>query len=200
MLEHYSSIKFSTLPTEPHCITPDRGHKELNLEDPAIAVMTDHRIDKAPSCGERASITRIMRKMAEENSNMLFVENNEQNIVGLITSPDITGEKPIKLQQNHQKHRDELVATDLMTPIDSIPVLHISDVIQAKIGDILHTLNETGSGYVLVSTEQDGQAAIRGVFNSQAIARSLKIFFDPSPAARTFADFTKALHHSTASH
>lgn len=200
MLENYHSIKFSTLSTEPHCITPDRGHKDLTLEDPAIAVMTDHRIEKAPSCSASTSITRIMRRMAEENSSMLFVENENQVITGLITSPDITGEKPIQLQQNHQKQRDELIAMDLMTPIESIPVLHISDIIQAKIGDILHTLNETGSGFVLVSTEQDGQPAIRGVFNSQAIARSLKIFFDPSPAARTFADFSKALHQSHANH
>ncbi len=48
--------------------------------------------------------------------------------------------------------------------------------------------------------EESNNTVIRGAFSARNIARALKIFFDPSPAARTFAEFTKALHGSVLTH
>ena len=200
MLEKFKTLNFQSLSSTPHCVLPDRGHKDLSLDDPAIAVMTDHRIEKAPLINADRSLDRAMRQMAEDNCNMLIINNGEDGIAGLITSADITGEKPIQYSKDEGKKRSELMVRHLMTKIEDIPALTIQDVLESKIGDILHTLNEIGSEYVLVTMIENGNTAIRGVFSARSIARSLKIFFDPSPAARTFAEFTKALHGTELTH
>jgi CBS-domain-containing membrane protein len=200
MLEKFKTLKFHSLPTTPHCVMPDRGYKDLSLDDPAIAVMTDHRIESAPLINPDRSLDRAMRQMAEDNCNMLLINDGDEGIAGLLTSADIAGEKPILYIKESGKKRSELKVKYLMTRIEDIPALTIQDVLDSKIGDILHTLNEIGSEHVLVTMEENGKTAIRGVFSARSIARSLKIFFDPSPAARTFAEFTKALHGSEMTH
>jgi len=200
MLENYKTIKFSKLDTQPHPITPDRGYKELTLDDSAISVMTDHRLEKAPICNTKTSLEAATKKMANEKTSMLFVDNAEGQLVGLISSTDISGEKPIQIINETKKKRDELKVGHLMNNIEDMPVLDIQDVLQAKIGDILHTLNDIGSEYILVKTDDSNDTSIRGVFSARHIARSLNIFFSPSPAAKTFADYSKALSESHQTH
>jgi CBS domain containing-hemolysin-like protein len=200
MLEKFKTLNFQSLSNTPHCVMPDRGHKDLSLDDPAIAVMTDHRIERAPLINADRSLDRAMRQMAEDNCSMLIINDGNEGIAGLVTSADITGEKPIQHSKDTGKKRSELMVRHLMTKVEDIPALTIQDVLDSKIGDILHTLNEIGSEYVLVTMSENGNTAIRGVFSARSIARSLKIFFDPSPAARTFAEFTKALHGTELTH
>ncbi len=200
MLENYKTIKFSRLDTQPQPIIPDRGYKELTLDDSAISVMTDHRLEKAPICNTKSSLENASKKMANEKTNMLFVANADGQIVGLITSADISGEKPIQFVNETKRKRDEIKVGHLMNIIENMPVLDIQDVLQAKIGDVLHTLNDIGSEYILVTTKEGDNVSIRGVFSARQIARSLNIFFSPSPAAKTFADYSRALQESHQTH
>lgn len=200
MLEKFKTLNFHSLSNTPHCVLPDRGHKDLSLDDPAIAVMTDHRLQQAQLINAERSLDRAKRQMAESHSNMLLINDGEDGIAGIVTSADITGEKAILYAKNSGKKREDIHVRHLMTRVEDIPALTIQEVLDAKIGDVLHTLNEIGSEYVLVTMQEHGKAAIRGVFSARTIARSLKIFFDPSPAARTFAEFTKALHESDLTH
>jgi hypothetical protein len=47
---------------------------------------------------------------------------------------------------------------------------------------------------------ENGKTAIRGIFSARTIARSLNIFFDPSPAAKNFGEYAKALHGHSLTH
>ncbi|WP_283786401.1 CBS domain-containing protein [Bermanella sp. WJH001] len=200
MLENYKTIKFSKLDTQPQPIAPDRGYKELDLEDSAISVMTDHRLEKAPICTTQASLESASKQMAKEKTSMLLVENKEGQIVGLISSADISGEKPIQFINETKKKRSEIKVGHLMSDIVNMPVLDIQDVLNAKIGDVLFTLNDLGSEYILVTTKNGHETNIRGVFSARHIARSLNIFFKPSPAAKTFAEYSRALSESHQTH
>jgi len=200
MLEKYKSISLGSLPKTTKCVNPDRGYKELSLDEPAIAVMTDHRLEQAHTCLENKSIDRAMKQMAENKTNMLLVTDTDHVVVGLITSADISGEKAVQYVHDSGKSRDQLKVRHLMTAMDKLPSIEIRHVLNSSIGDVLHTLNDIGSEYMLVSSLQDGEPAIRGVFSARSIARSLKIFFNPSPGAKTFAEFTKALHGSVLTH
>lgn len=200
MLENYKTIKFSKLDTQPQSIMPDRGYKELTLDDSAISVMNDHRLEKAPICNTKTSLENATKKMANEKTSMLFVDNSEGQIVGLISSADISGEKPIQYINETKKKRDEIKVGHLMNNIEVMPVLDIQDVLQAKIGDVLHTLDDIGSEYILVTSQEAGETTIRGIFCARNIARSLNIFFSPSPAAKTFADYSRALSESHQTH
>ncbi|MGR6873965.1 CBS domain-containing protein [Pseudomonas sp. HK3] len=200
MLENYKTIKFSKLDTQPHSIVPDRGYKELNLEDSAISVMNDHRLEKAPICNTTTSLESATKQMANEKTSMLLVDNKEGQIVGLISSADISGEKPIQFINKTKKKRSEVKVGHLMSDVENMPVLDIQDVLQSKIGDVLHTLNDIGSEYILVTSKDGDETCIRGIFSARHIARSLNIFFSPSPAAKTFAEYSRALSESHQTH
>lgn len=193
MLEKFQNLRFTTIAENTQCVTPDRGHKQLTLEDPAISVMTDHRIEKVHTCPLDRSLDRARKQMAEEHTSMLLVTNDMDEVQGIITANDIAGEKAINYMREQGKARDELKVKHLMTSRENLPALQIKDVLEARVGDVLHTLNDTGCGYVLVMSEHKGSSKIRGVFSAQDIARELKIFFEPSPGARTLAEFSKAL-------
>ncbi len=197
MLKKFKTIKFRSTPRNAKWVEPDRGFQQLTLEDAALAVMTDHRIEKAPVCHLGCPIDIAIKQMGKENCNMLLAEDKEGNIVGLITSIDISGEKAVQFTTDTSKKHSDVKVGHLMTKIQDIPALTIEDALTAQVGDILHTLNEIGSEYALVTMQESKQIAVRGVFSARNIAKELKIFFDPSPGARTFAEFTKALHGSS---
>lgn len=194
MLEKFKILNHHTLTNTPHCILPDRGHKDLELNDPAISVMIDHRLEKAPLIDLNYPLDKAIWKMAEDNCSMLIIEDEDHGVAGLITAADLTSEKPIQYVKDTSKKRKELKVKHLMTPIKDIPAISIQDVLDAEIGDILSTLNDIGSEFIFVTTFEEGKTVIRGAFSARMIARSLKIFFNPSPAAKSFIDFTKALH------
>lgn len=200
MLKKYRSIRFNTLTQSPKCVTPDRGFKELTLDDPAIAVMTDHRLEQANTCLIDTSIDRALKRMTYEKNNILLATDTDDHILGLISSSDISGEKPVKYIQETGKTHDQIMVRHLMTYIEDIPSLTLQDVLDGSIGDVLFTLNEIGSGVALVTSLDQDNTVIRGILNAQAIARLLNIFFEPSPRAKSFADYTKALHGSVLTH
>ena len=129
-----------------------------------------------------------------------LLADHDEHILGLVTSADISGKKPIQYSQESGKKQDQIYVRHLMTPIASIPVMALPRVLDGSIGDVLRTLNDIGSEFVLVTSKDKENTVIRGIFSARNIARSLKIYFDPSPGAKSFADFTKALHGSVLTH
>ncbi|EAT13475.1 CBS domain-containing protein [Bermanella marisrubri] len=200
MLENYKSIPLAKLDDAPHAIRPDRTDKELTLDDPAISVLTDHRLEQAHLCRSETMLDQAMRQMGKAGCTKLLVSNDQDTVLGIITSSDISGERPIQYTQKTGKKREDLKVKHLMRPISDLPTMSINNVLDARIGDILHTLNNIGSEYILVTTQDKEHTSIRGVFSARRIAKALHIFFDPSPGARTFAEFTKALHNSPFTH
>ena len=200
MLEKFKTLSLSHLSENPHSVSLDRTDKHLTLDDNAISVLSDFRLEQAPHCPKGISLEMAMTKLKQSGSNLLLVHNDQQQIIGLISSADISGEKPIKFVKDTGKKRDELKVKHLMTSIENIPTISTQEAVKAQIGDILQTLNSVASEYVLVATQEDSNTAIRGVFSARTIAKSLNIFFDPSPAAKNFMDYTKALHGTAMTH
>ena len=200
MLEKFKKLSLTHLSEKPQSISPDRSNKALSLDDSAIAVLNDHRLEQAPSCQLEWSLEQAMSQMNKTQGNLLLVTDTDKNILGLISSADISGEKPIQYVKESGKKRCDLKVKHLMTSIDAIPAISTQDAIQAQVGDILNTLNDIGSEYILVTTTENNELAVRGVFSARTIAKSLNIFFEPSPAAKSFMDYTKALHGNQMTH
>ena len=200
MLEKFKTLSLSHLSDKPQSVCVDRSNKTLSLDDNAISVLSDYRLEQAPHCHNGLSLDAAMSKMQKAGTNLLLVSNDAQQIIGLISSADISGEKPIQYVKDTGKKRDQIKIKHLMTSIEDIPVISTQEAINAQIGDILSTLNSVASEYILVTTQEYNSTAIRGVFSARVIAKSLNIFFDPSPAAKNFMDYTKALHGTAMTH
>jgi hypothetical protein len=124
----------------------------------------------------------------------LFVTAPDGHLVGLVTTTDILGERPLRAMHSRGVSRNELVVSDVMTPVDSLVAMRIEDVRAAKVGHIVASLKQAGRHHELVAERlTDGKTCIRGIFSASQIARQLGVPLQITELARTFAEIEEAL-------
>ncbi len=169
--------------------------ERLEFDSPAILSMTDFRQVSALTCEPGASIEWALLRMKEAGVRLLLVTDTRDAVLGLITTTDILGERPVKLQQELQVRFSDILVQDVMTPWQRLEFLAMADVMRATVADIVLTLKRVGRKHALVIDENpcDGHTAIRGVFSATQLARQLGEPVDPLPVASTFAEMKAVL-------
>jgi len=186
----YNSLSSRTL------ISHNRQGKsvKIGLEDAAFSMMTDFNHIRPFSTTGDANIDEINIKMIACGVRLLFVAEHDEVLLGLVTYNDIFGEKPLLYIQEHGGKREEILARDIMTPLDQLEALQLADILGARVGDIIETIKSTGRQHILVCEDQpDGSQAITGLFSSTQIEKRLGIKIEMSARANTFADIERAL-------
>lgn len=163
---------------------PDRAY----LHSPAVDVMTDFAHVHPRTVGPEVPIDEALEQMKRGGVRLLLVEDPERHIIGIISSYDIQGEKPIKLVQESRVSRSEIRVADIMTPQDRIEALNMLSVRNAQVGHIVATLRALEQRYLLVvQTGKDGseppsiargKQVVRGLFSSAQIGRQLRVDVD----------------------
>jgi len=167
----------------------------LKPNDAALEVMTDLRATTAVSITPDVGIDVAEERMRRRGVRMLFVQDKEGTLLGLITASDLMGEKPMQfIQRQGGVHREILVA-DIMTPRERLEVLKLADVLAARIGNIVATLQRCGRQHALVVDMMDGRETVRGLFSASRIARQLGMDIVTTPIAQTFAEIEQAFLH-----
>ena len=120
----------------------------------------------------------------------LFVIDDARRVIGIVTSTDLLGERPIRFAQERGLHRGELVVDDIMTPAEQLEILDLRDVERARVGDLVATLRVAGRQHALaIDGAPSGPKTVCGIFSVTQIARQLGV--PPQPGhdiARTFAE------------
>jgi CBS domain-containing protein len=126
---------------------------------------------------------------------LLFVMNADDALVGLITASDLFGETPITHMQKHGGLREDILVQDIMTPRVKLKTLQLTDVLKARVGDIIETMKDFGRQHILVVDKPDGKSNERicGLFSTTQISRQLGIEINLSPRASTFAEFKSSM-------
>ena len=162
--------------------------------DPAKLVMTDLNEITPFSIEPTASIDATNDKMIACGVRLLFVTDNNENLLGIVTSTDILGEKPVQYLKEHRGSREDIMAQDVMTPKDKLDVLSLLDVERACVGDIIETMKLLGRQHTLVAKKtEDGESIICGIFSTTQISRQLGLIIEPTMRANTFADVEKVV-------
>jgi CBS domain containing-hemolysin-like protein len=165
---------------------------------PAILVMTDFRQVPAITVEPGVSIEWALERMKECRVRMLLVTNPQHRILGLITSSDIQGEKPMRLLGSEYNRRyAEITVREVMTPHLQLDVMAMKDVLKASVGEVVDTLRRVGRRHALVlDFDRSNQCnAIRGLFSLSQICRQLgQPMADMVEVATTFADMEVALN------
>lgn len=164
-------------------------------EDSALAVMTDLTRVPAVLVDPDVDIEAGLRIMVRRGVRSLLVVNVDNEIVGLISAPDLLGEKPLQHLREHGGRRADVRIYELMTPIAELEVLPLSSVAQARVGNVLATLEQSGRQHALVVEESAGHALVRGIFSATQIDRQLGRTVAAGPVANTFAGIEAALAH-----
>jgi CBS domain-containing protein len=193
----YRPLELSRLDTRVTFHRPTQVYdKHISLNSSAYAVMTDLAKVTTVTIAPMATIDEANQKMIHHGVRMLLVIDEEQLILGLITTTDILGEKPLNyLHEVGGIHGDVLVQ-DIMTPYDQMEVMQLNDVLNASVGDVIATLKQAGRQHALVvDGDEPGRAiCLRGIFSTTQIGRLVGELVDVSGKAGNFAELELALN------
>ncbi len=189
------SRNFSVIPTSPL----QKGatfHKprqalpeQVSLEQPAANVMTDFTIVTAYTIFPLETIEAARAKMIHRGVRMLLVVDDQNHILGLITSSDLTSEKPMQVVQTQGIRHSDVMVKDIMTPREKLEVLCMDELLKARVGDIVATLKTHGRQHALVvERTPDRSQILRGMFSVSQISRQLGAHVETAGVASTFAE------------
>ncbi|HTZ00147.1 MAG TPA: CBS domain-containing protein [Rhodocyclaceae bacterium] len=168
-------------------------HKPVTADSPAIDVMTDLQQVAAATTGIDASLAKATQTMISRGVRLLLVQDSDGQLAGLITARDTMGERPIQYIRERGGKHSELTVRDCMTPLADMDVIAMKDVVPAKVGHIVATLEKAGRQHALVVDEQDGTEMIRGIFSITQVGRQLGVGLQAFEVAHTFAEVRAAL-------
>lgn len=166
----------------------------VRADSPAIEVMTDLQQVAAATTTADVPLSQATQTMVARGVRLLLVTQTGGEIAGLITARDTMGERPIKMIQQHGGKHGDLTVRDCMTPVESIEVLSMDDVLHAEVGHIVATLKNLGRQHAMVvDTDASGTQHIRGIFSITQIGRQLGMPLQTFEVAKTFAEIEAAL-------
>ena len=172
---------------------------QIRPDSPAIEVMTDLSRVAAVTIRSFATIEEANETMVTHGVRSLFVVDDNRAVLGIITSTDVLGEKPIQLTQQRGIRHDEVTVRDVMTPADRLEAMDFDDVLKARVGDVVATLRLSGRQHALVIERAPAGATestqtVRGIFSLTQVARQLGL---PPPSehdiGRTFLEIEAAI-------
>jgi CBS domain-containing protein len=147
----------------------------LEPGDPAIHAITDFTREHPATVDDERQIDDALADMIRLGVRALLVVR-DQRVVGLITSYDIQGERPLQFLQssNYSRHQDIRVG-HIMTPWDKLLAVDWDSLQSARAGDLLHTLEESGMTHMLViePAKPNASPVVRALVSRARLARQL---------------------------
>jgi CBS-domain-containing membrane protein len=192
----YSPLASATLGSGATLHRPAQALPEqVTLDSPAVDVMTDLKVVTGVTVDPMVSIDAAQERMRQYGVRLLLVMDHKNELVGLITTTDILGEKPMQVIQTRGGTRGEILVRDIMTPQEKLEVLSMSDVQHAKVGNVVATLRASGRQHALVADkgEPGSRQVVRGILSASQLAKSLGTPIHTADVARTFAEIEGSL-------
>jgi predicted transcriptional regulator len=170
-------------------------HAPVTLDSPALQVMTDLTQVKAANIHPSAGLRQAEQVMIYQGVRMLFVVVAMPAIVGLVTTTDLSGEKPMRAVHDRGIHYDELRVADVMTPADELDALDFARLRTATVGQLVATLQRHGRNHLLVvqAPSANHPRRVRGVVSRAQIERQLGTAITITPIAHSFSEIERAL-------
>jgi CBS domain-containing protein len=148
----------------------------LDPSDPAIHAITDFTREHPVTVDEERQIDAALDDMIRLGVRALLVVR-EQRVVGLITSYDIQGERPLQFLQTstYTRHQDIRVG-HIMTPWDRLLAVDWASIQSARAGDLMQVLEDTGMTHLLVieGGKKNSPPIVRALLSRARLARQLQ--------------------------
>jgi CBS domain-containing protein len=148
--------------------------RRVALTVPAAAVMTDFTWDTPVTVELDRFIDDALRDMIVAGVRALLVMRGEV-VVGLITSYDIQGERPLQfLNASGFTRHSEIEVGHIMTPWHDVPTIDLPWVSSASAEDVVERFRrKRDSHLVVVEYAEQGDAFVRGLFSRRELERQL---------------------------
>jgi CBS-domain-containing membrane protein len=167
---------------------------EVRMDHPALSVMTDFSAVTAYTILPLESIEAARNRMIHHGVRSLLVVDDQNHILGIITASDLSSERPMRVIQTQGIRHADVLVKDIMTPREQLEVLQMTDLLKARVGDVVATLKAQGRQHALVVERREDQSQVlRGLFSASQIGRQLGTPIQTVPVARTFAELGQHL-------
>lgn len=168
--------------------------RRVGLDDPAEVVMTDFRKVIAFTIDPDVSVDTAARVMRRRKVHLLLVVDVDNEVLGIITSNDLVGEKTLQCISARCISRADALVRDIMTPADRLEVISMDDVLHAHVGHVVATLKASGRRHAAVVDEDaNGHQVLRGLFAASQLERQIGEAVSTPEIAQTFAEISIAL-------
>lgn len=166
---------------------------EVSLDSPAIDVMTDLTQVAAQTVTANESVDEAEETMIASGVRLLFVTNALNQVIGIVTSRDTSGERVLRYISESKVSRSDITVREIMTPQHRIEVLEMGDIATARVGDVVATLKRMGRQHALVvDRSPEGRQTIRGLLSTTQIGHQLGETIDTKDVAGNFADLARS--------
>lgn len=170
---NYETIPVLELNKETTLLKTHNLPELVHFDDPALTVLIDFYQASPSTIKDTATMNEAIHDMELHEVQLLLVMNAEHELVGLLTSEDVLGEKPIKYIQQNRLSRNDVLVRMLMTPIAKVPAFSIDAVEKARIGNVVKTLHALNTPTALVVHEADGKKILQGAFTTAQMSKQL---------------------------
>jgi CBS domain-containing protein len=179
-------------------LAPDPKLAYVNLDDPALRVMIDFGNTAPITIEPIVSIDLALKKMSSMGVRLLLVTDQHDDIGGVITAYDISGEKPVQYSQETGIDHSEILVHMMMIPLEMFPAFDYEFVSQSLVRHVIASIKELERPHALVvgTDKKSGKQIIRGMFSSTHISKLLgRGVYDPLHCASSLADMQHELMH-----
>ncbi len=148
--------------------------RDFSVTDPALDAMTDFTRSVPISVAPERPIDEALADMMRFGVRALLVISGD-SIVGLVTTHDILGPRPLAFAGRSDPGREHIRVGDIMTGWDAMPTVDWSTMQSARIRDLLEIFDGTGATHLLVVEDGDrGVPVVRGLVSRGRIDRRLE--------------------------
>jgi CBS domain-containing protein len=193
--QSYRILPHSTLKSEAAYHLPDQiMPPHVNANSAAVDVMTDLRRISTVTVVFDVSIDDANQKMIAHGVRTLIVVDEVRNVIGIVTSTDILGEKSMQFTHQRGSRHAEILVRDVMTSASRMEVIALKTIFNSRVGDVLETLKRSRRQHALVVDDANGtRQIVVGIFSSTQIARQLGLVPDPPETGHTFSEIETAI-------
>ncbi|HTJ54470.1 MAG TPA: CBS domain-containing protein [Nitrosospira sp.] len=168
--------------------------KSVTLASPALEVMTDLRYVHAGVTEPQMTMEAANVYMMHRGIRSLLVLDQDKLLCGILTATDILGEKPLRFIQQRQVKHNEILVSDIMTPLDRLEAIPIYIVQNARVGDVIASLRDSGRQHTwVIENDADGKPVVCGIFSLTQIEKQLGAAIPPTEVAKTFVEIEETL-------
>ncbi len=163
-----------------HLVRP-AAVNDTKLTSPALQIFNDFKVSAPATVDSDTRALDAAEMFKHEHTSMKLVVDANQELVGLVSTDELSTQNIMQHVSKDVKATDLLVS-DLMRKRDDIIALSYQQLQHCTVGDVLNTLQHNGEPYCVVIDLDSHQ--IRGVISAREIADRLHLptpVIEPNP-------------------
>ena len=172
---HTQPLTSTSLPEDASIKSQAKMPEITHPEDSAWDVFYNFAQHSPPTIASQSNIDTAQQQMAGSLLHLLLVTDTKGQILGMVGSDDVIGEKPIRLTHEKKISRNDITVNMVMIPKNQVVCFKKSEVKFAKVWEVLESLRHLQQHHALVLDDEKDpqQPAVIGFFSAIYIGKLL---------------------------